>query len=301
MKAILFLVLKVIILTILMFILMAIGGLLFTPDLDSSQMASASSSSSMVRTLLVCLIDTILLTWFIARSRTAGPWLMVITAILFYGIKTFLSIIEYWFFVDSGESISHLYLFSIPIALVFPLVAVPLLGKLKPEKGVESGSFNLFDKERKDWVWKILFLVVLVYPLIYFIFGYYVAWQNEAIRTYYNGVDYGGFFQHFSHILKENSWLYFFQVGRGLIWVMLAILIIRSMKGGVWEVGLLTGILFALIMNDSHLIPNPLMPTAVQKIHFIETASSNFIWGLSIVLLLAWRQGRRGLRVKSTL
>lgn len=217
---------------------------------------------------------------------------MVISAILFYGIKTFLSIIEYWFFVDSGESIAHLYLFSIPIALVFPLVAVPLLGKLKPEEGSGSIPFTLFDKNNKDWIWKIACLIVILYPLIYFIFGYYVAWQNEAVRTYYNGVDYGGFFNHFSHTLKENPWLYFFQVFRGLIWVLLAILVIRSMKGGVWEVGLFTGILFALIMNDSHLIPNPLMPTAVQKIHFIETASSNFIWGLSIVVLLAWRPGQ---------
>ncbi len=293
MKSILLLILKVIILTFLMFVLMAIGGLLVTPELDSSQVASASSASSMIRVSLVCLIDTILLTWFIVRSRITGLRLMVITTILFYGIKTFLSIIEYWFFIESDVTISNLFLSTVPMAVIFPIIAVPLLGKLKQGEGVESVSLILFDKDRKDWIWKILLLIVIVYPLIYFIFGYYVAWQNEAVRTYYNGVDYGGFFTHFSHTLKENPWLYFFQVGRGLIWVLLAILVIRSMKGGIWEVGLFTGLLFALIMNDSHLIPNPLMPPAVQKIHFIETASSNFIWGLSIVLLLAWRPGRR--------
>jgi len=264
-----------------------------TSQPDASEVASGPSASSMLRISLVCLIDTIILTWFIVRSRLHGIRLMVITAILFYGIKTFLSIIEYWFFVDSGESISNLFLYTVPIILVFPAVAVPLLGKLKPEEGPGSVSFILFDKDRKDWIWKILVLILIVYPLIYFIFGYYVAWQNEAVRTYYNGEDYGGFVTHFSHTLKENPWLYFFQVGRGLIWVFLAILVIRSMKGGIWETGLFTAFLFALIMNDSHLIPNPLMPPAVQKIHFIETASSNFIWGLSIVLLLTWRPGRR--------
>jgi len=293
MKTTLVLILKVIILTLLMFILLSIGGLLVTSQSDASEVASGSSASSMLRISLVCLIDTIILTWFIVRSRLHGIRLMVITAILFYFIKTFLSIIEYWFFVDSGESISNLFLYTVPIILVFPAAAVPLLGKLKPEDGPGSVSFILFDKDRKDWIWKILLLILIVYPLIYFIFGYYVAWQNEAVRTYYNGEDYGGFFTHFSHTLRESPCLYFFQTGRGLIWVLLAILVIRSMKGGVWEVGLFTGILFALIMNDSHLIPNPLMPPAVQKIHFIETASSNFIWGLSIVLLLTWRPGRR--------
>jgi len=293
MKTTLVLILKVIILTIIMFILMAIGGLLVTPELDSSQMASASSASSMVRVSLVCLIDTIILTWFIVRSRITGLRLMVITAILYYGIKTFLSIIEYWFFVDPEGTISHLFLQSVPVSLLFPSIAVPLLGKFKPKEGLESTAFTLCDKDSKDWIWKILLLILIVYPLIYFIFGYYVAWQNETVRTYYNGEDYGGFFTHFFHTLRESPCLYFFQTGRGLIWVLLAILVIRSMKGGVWEVGLFTGILFALIMNDSHLIPNPLMPPAVQKIHFIETASSNFIWGLSIVLLLTWRPGRR--------
>lgn len=293
MKTTLVLILKVIILTLLMFILLSIGGLLVTSQPDASEVASGSSASSMLRISLVCLIDTIILTWFIVRSRITGLRLMVITAILFYGIKTFLSIIEYWFFIESEAAISNLFLFSVPMAAVFPAIAVPLLGKLKPEEGFGSVSFTLFDKDRKDWIWKILLLIFLVYPLIYFIFGYYIAWQNEAVRTYYNGEDYGGLFAHFSHTLKENPWLYFFQVCRGLIWVLLAILVIRSMKGGVWEVGLFTAFLFALIMNDSHLIPNPLMPPAVQKIHFIETASSNFIWGLSIVLLLTWRPGRR--------
>jgi len=295
MKSFLILILKVIVLTLLMFILMAIGGLLVTPELDSSQLASASSTSSMLRTLLVCLIDTIILTWFIVRSRLHGIRLMVIAAILFYGVKTFLSIIEYWFFIESDVAFSNLFLFSVPMAIVFPALAVPFLGKYKPEES-KSFDFTLFTRDNKDWIWKILLLIVIVYPLIYFIFGYYVAWQNEAVRTYYNGVDHGGFFTHFSHILKENPSLYFFQVGRGLIWVFLAILVIRSMKGSIWEAGLFTGFLFAMIMNDSHFIPNPLMPPVEQKIHFIETASSNFIWGLIIVLLLVWPTGRRGVK-----
>jgi hypothetical protein len=38
-----------------------------------------------------------------------------------------------------------------------------------------------------------------------------------------------------------------------------------------------------------HLIPNPLMPPSVQWSHFIETASSNFIYAV----ILTWLMYRR--------
>ena len=290
MKSILILILKVILLTFLMFILMAIGGLLVTSQPDASQTTSGSSAASMFRIAIVCLIDVIILTYFILRARLTGIKLMIITAILFYGIKTFLAVIEFWFFVASDGTSMNLFLFSVPQSLFFPVIAVPLLGIYKRKEGLNERTPAIWERDNRGWIWKIALLILIVYPLLYFTFGYFIAWQNYDVRAYYNGEDYGSFLKHFSHTFKETPWLYFFQVGRGLIWVILALLVIRAMKGNVWEVGLFTAFLFALVMNDSHLIPNPLMPPAVQKVHFIETASSNFIWGLCIVLVLKWRE-----------
>jgi NADH:ubiquinone oxidoreductase subunit 4 (subunit M) len=45
-------------------------------------------------------------------------------------------------------------------------------------------------------------------------------------------------------------------------------------------------VLFALLMNAQHLLPNALMVPEVRLAHFIETASSNFVWGIVIVWLL---------------
>ena len=47
-------------------------------------------------------------------------------------------------------------------------------------------------------------------------------------------------------------------------------------------------VLFAMLMNDSLFIPNPLMPDNIRWLHFIETASSNYIWVWTIVGVMLW-------------
>ena len=75
---------------------------------------------------------------------------------------------------------------------------------------------------------------------------------------------------------------------------MLAVKVIRMMKGQWWEAGLAVGLMFAVFMNAALLIPNnPIMPDSVRLTHFIETASSNFIFGLLATGLLVWRPAAR--------
>jgi hypothetical protein len=39
-------------------------------------------------------------------------------------------------------------------------------------------------------------------------------------------------------------------------------------------------------MNVPHIVPNPYMPPAVRRVHFIETVSSTFIFGVLMFWLL---------------
>lgn len=45
-------------------------------------------------------------------------------------------------------------------------------------------------------------------------------------------------------------------------------------------------LLFAVLMNAQHLLPNPYTPDAVRLAHFIETSTENFIFGWLVVWLL---------------
>jgi hypothetical protein len=73
---------------------------------------------------------------------------------------------------------------------------------------------------------------------------------------------------------------------RALCWVALALPVIRMLKGKWPETALSLGLLFAVVMNAPLLLPNPYMPEAVRMAHLVETASSNFIFGVFIGWLL---------------
>ena len=120
------LVLKIIILTIVMFILFSVGAGIFTADsVMAQQMSPEDAAASGGLLLVVCFIDTLILTFFILCSQLSGLHLMVVVALVFYGVKTFTSIIEAWWFMTNlapGE-IPGLFLMTVPMAVPFPPIA----------------------------------------------------------------------------------------------------------------------------------------------------------------------------------
>ena len=300
-KTFLSIVFKVLLLTIAMFILFSIGASLAGFDSNRTQNATIQTDTTTEQgmvallLLLVCLIDSIILTYFIVRSNLHGFKLIFITAILYYGIKTFMSQIESWYFMSNltPESIPKLFLMTVPVVIIFPMIAVFTLGKFKKKSILENEKNIQLKISSKEWIWKTALLIVIVYPLLYFGFGYFIAWKNSELRAFYNGTDPGNFFAQLNYIFRDDTWLYFFQLFRGLIWVCLALMNIKYLIGKVWQKSLFTGVLFSLLMTDALLIPNPFMPETVRITHFIETASSNFIWGNIIVILLFWNPKRK--------
>jgi hypothetical protein len=74
-----------------------------------------------------------------------------------------------------------------------------------------------------------------------------------------------------------------------MLWVALALPVIRMLKGRWPETAIALGLLFAVVMNAQLLLPNPYMPEPVRMAHLLETASSNFIFGVLIGWLLTQR------------
>ena len=90
----------------------------------------------------------------------------------------------------------------------------------------------------------------------------------------------------FFSIMKENviSGLYYFQIFRGVLWVLIAYLVLVSTEGTLLRKGLILGLLLSLLGSSQLLLPNPIMPYMVRMGHLVETATSSFIWGF----ILAW-------------
>ena len=109
------------------------------------------------------------------------------------------------------------------------------------------------------------------------------------MRAFYNGTDPGSFWLQMRNLIGGDPFILPFEFFRGLLWAGMAALFLWTIKDRPWLAGLLLALIFAVIENDSHLFPNPLMPVIVRQTHFVETASSNFIFGLIAAVLLMAR------------
>ena len=290
-KSALVLAAKIVVLTIVMFILFSIGPAVFTAQLAGTEMSPEESAMSALALLVVCLIDTMILTYFILRSRLSGLRLMVVVALVFYGVKTFTSTLEAWYFMTNitPEEIPGLFLFTVPMAVIFPPLAVLILGKAKKQQEADEPPNTRLMMPAGQLVGKVVFLSVIVYPVLFWAFGYYIALQNPELAAFYGVTVPDSFIAQLGGVWATTPLTFVFEFFRGALWIALAAPVIRTTKGKVWEAGLIVALLFALVQNDVHLIPNPLMPPSVQYSHFIETASSNLIYAV----ILTWLMHRR--------
>ncbi|MEJ0028945.1 MAG: hypothetical protein WDO15_00510 [Bacteroidota bacterium] len=88
--------------------------------------------------------------------------------------------------------------------------------------------------------------------------------------------------------LKEifGNGIYFFQIIRGLIWIGATVPIAVMLREKKTQQYLVVALLSALIPTSLLFIPNPYMPANVAMVHFVETSTSNFVWGLLIVYVI---------------
>jgi hypothetical protein len=257
----------------------------------AEQLAPADAGAVIGALLLVSILNTFVLTYIILRSHYGGWHLVVAVFLALYGVMTVMPQIETAFFVKLPPGmLSRLFLSGAVFAAIFSLLTVLVLGKRRSKASSEKNPSQL-NMPAVEWSVKIL-LIIIAYLTIYFTFGYFIAWKSEAVRSYYGGNDPGSFLAQMESVLRNTPLLLPLQVLRAILWTGIAMVVIRVMKGRWWEAALAVALLFS-VMSAQLLIPNPLMPREVRMVHLLETASSNFIFGWLVeMVLLAWK--RRG-------
>jgi hypothetical protein len=282
---------KVLLLTALMLGLNLAGASLPAFRTMAAQMDPATGQGLLWGLALVALVDTLLLSWFILRAGAHGWPLALRVALLYYGAKTVMTQLEAWYFMTNitPEVLRGLFVMSIPAALLFPPMAVTIWGHWHAADA--PGATLALPRSAGAWAWRVALLAAVVYPVLFFGFGYFVAWQNPEVRTFYG--EPGAiqpFLAHMAATLAAAPGLYPFEVMRGLLWVGLALIVLTAWRGARWEAIWYVGLLFALLPNLGMILPNPLMPESVRLSHLIETISSNLLWGMAIAWLLTYRR-----------
>lgn len=260
-------------------------SLVFALIIPRQQVTSDAEQAAVLPALLtLSFLNTAVLAYVVIRSQWSGLKLVLALVFVIFGVTTFMPQIETVVFVTlPGGLLPRLFIGGFLFSTIFSPLLVVVLGKRKAQ--ITTTESARLPQSITEWVWK-LSLIAIVYVILYFTFGYFVAWQSPAVRAYYNGSDAGNFFSQMYNTFRDTPWLLPFQLLRGLIWTAIAIPVIRMVKNGKWEPGLAVALLFGVVMNTQLLLPNPLMPKDVRMAHLLETASSNFIFGWLLVLIL---------------
>jgi hypothetical protein len=278
-----------------MFLCFAVAGMLVGPRAGTTGGDQGPIAGPL---LLACLVNTIVLTYLVIRSRWWGWRLISAVFLAFYGTTTLMSQIETAVFVTQLPAgiLPRLFLAGAVVAAPFSFLAVLVLGRGGTTHTVAAATSSSAAVSVAEWAWK-LGIIMLGYVVLYFWFGYFVAWRNPDVRAYYGGIDEGGFFIHMAAVLVTRSWLVPFQMARALLWTAIAWPLVRMTTASRLEVSVALGCVFAVLMTSMLLIPNPFMPETVRYVHMREIAPSNFLFGMLIGWILTQRRavapGRR--------
>jgi len=241
---------------------------------------------------LVSMINALVLSYPILRSRWHGLKLIGTVILVQFGVETFMAQIETLYF-NSAVQMGMAEFVGIVAAgalraLIFAPLAVFILGRMKkPVQPEEKAAVKL-----SVWVKRFAALAVF-YVIVYFVFGYFVAWQWAETRLFYSGTTaIKPFFTHFWDLFRTDPIILPFQLLRGALWAALAMLIVRMMKAKRWEASLAVALTFAgLLSSGIGLFPNPYMPPLVRQSHFIELLSSMLVFGGIAGLVMHSKEG----------
>jgi len=293
MKAAAVFALRVLVLTLLLIIVFMIAinvaGMAQVP-VPSSQAAStptakAQQAASLLRPLLAYTFLVSLVTaWIIQSSRWRGLKLIAALVFTFYGLMTFISQIESIAYLRAKMPpglITNLFVMGAVVAVLFVPLAVLIMGKIRgPEQPPERVLTVKSQAARFG-------TLAILYVLLYYLFGYYVAWQNPAVRLYYSGTtELKSLYQIMRSTATGTPWMLPFQFGRGLLWALFAYPVVRMLNTRRIATARIIAALFG-VWSFALLIPNPLMPTSVARSHFWETLWCDLLLGAIVGWVLA--------------
>lgn len=278
---------KFALLTFLYFPIWIIGTLVIG-DMEPTTQSEPGLVSETTAMLFLGIINTVLIIGMILSSRWYGWKLALLLGLSYYGSYTFITQIETWYFYTEAilqpQLIPRLFLMGLSIPLIYIPLAVLICNKCKKKE--INKRYKSMQMPFNQLLLKLGFLSI-IYLIIYWLAGYFIAWQNPELRAFYGSPgEIAPFLAHTFERLRNSPDLFLLQLTRGVLFAIIAMPIIIGSKVKTWLTALIVASLLA-IPHLVHIMPNSLMPIAsVRLSHLIETATSTFLFGLVIVWLL---------------
>ncbi len=252
----------------------------------STPAAQAQQAASLLRPLLAYTFLVSLVTaWIIQSSRWRGLKLIAALVFTFYGLMTFISQIETIAYLRAKMPpglIKNLFVMGAVVAVLFVPVAVLIMGKIRGPEQPQAERVPTLKSQAARFC-----ILAIVYVVVYYLFGYYLAWQNPELRLYYSRTtELKSFYQMMRPTVTGTPWMLAFQFGRGLLWALFAYPVVRMLNSRRIETAGIIAALFG-VWSFVLLMPNPLMPASVAHSHFWETLWCDLLLGAIVGWVLA--------------
>lgn len=245
-----------------------------------------SDPVDLVYILLSIMCICAVMVYVIKNSTWKRTKLLLSLMFVFFFVYSFITQIETLFFHSAIKILSTKDIFLIMIgngtvAFVGVPLAIRLFGGVK-ETSTENINVGL-PVPVSVLVFQ-LFLIGAGYVLIYFVFGYFVAWQEEELRVFYSGnASDKGLFGELVANFRTNPIIFPFQFLRGILFG-LSVLPINYMFNDKPKHKLISLVLILSSTGIMLIIPNVIFPDAVRLAHLREMISSMFVFAFIVWL-----------------
>ena len=236
--------------------------------------------------LVNALVNAVLLVWAGRRSSYKGLTLWGQLLVLSFGTQVFMTQIETGYFISAFPLLNgnfelyRLIFRGLLTSALFTLLVTWMVGGFSKRPRLQA-QFTVTNDDAVRAGWWLAF----AYTILYFLFGYYVAWQIQDLRLFYGGpAEINGFFEQLGLTFMSKPEIIVFQYFRGVLWMLCLIPLFKGFVGKRLELVILSGVALALLPTAQLAFANPLMPAAISMGHFWEVSISTGIFGA----LCAW-------------
>lgn len=259
---------------------------------DPATFNAATALKPLPALFLVCLLNSIIVVWYVKRTQFSGKQLFFRVFIIIFGVMFFMTQIETMYFNGSIKMPWQIIFSTVATGFVVGLLssfyALKIKGKIvsEPQNVLLKTKFSFVDFFVKTSILSV------VYMIFYFLFGYFVAWQFPVLREYYSGsTSMLSFGDHMMNQINEDSMLIVFQIFRGALWALIGYIVLVGLSTKEkLEKYILVGLILSVGLSTPLFVPNEYMPSGVRFGHFFELLIENFLFGVLLTYVYTFKQ-----------
>lgn len=235
------------------------------------------SQTAIIGRVIMAIFDSVILCWILAKSRTFGMELVAVIFLALFDVKILMTVIEAVYLSDLRPLVMAILLNGLIACLLWSTTAVALT------VGFTQNEPNPINNDQINWIqkWFQLLYKLLLLAMIWmvlFVLGGLVfmnlakMFDPQAFSNYSN--------------LDMPAWVLPFQGLRALLWILLALPLIKQLKGKKIGLMIISGCIFAIWMGSNLLLALDL-PIGLRYAHLVEVMVENFVFGGLAVLIFA--------------